>query len=277
MNTLILKEKTYRYCLYPNTKTDQYCLFLLGALQDIESVESISTKFSKSINCITVEIPGTGRAEEISLTTSIRDQAFMLLDFIHQMKIKRAHLIGFSYATAIAIELCDIWNHVASVSTFGGVPGIPDSGRQATKKMIAASTRSIGEFAEVFTYSLVTKHPNIPRNKAVAKATQKAVANLPQSRIDTFFENSIRLLVHEPTHLHNIKVPCMICTGEFDPYATVNIVQHFSEQLPNANFVALPNTDHMAHLEKPDDVVLLMTALAASDVHTKIQTKQLTN
>ncbi|MDE1306263.1 hypothetical protein L9W77_04210 [Vibrio aestuarianus] len=48
--------------------------FLLGALQDIESVDSFSRAFSQEINCLTVEVPGTGRTKPLDSTISIREQ-----------------------------------------------------------------------------------------------------------------------------------------------------------------------------------------------------------
>lgn len=124
----ILNGNHYRYSFHHCPGSDQYAIFLLGALQDIESVDSFSKHFATKLNCITVEVPGTGHTENLESTISIRTQAMMLLDLIDYLGVNSAHIIGFSYATAVAVELCDIWPNVLTMSICGGVPGIPSSG-----------------------------------------------------------------------------------------------------------------------------------------------------
>lgn len=262
----ILNGNYFRYSIYPSeTETSQYAIFLLGALQDIESVDTYSRHFSKTLNCITIEVPGTGCTDPIDSTISIRTQTQMLLDLIEHLKLKSAHVIGFSYATAISIELCDIWQGVLSLSICGGVPGIPKSGRHATKQMIAASMIGPREFAQSFTESLTVVNENIPRNRAIIKATKRNIEKMPQSRIDIFFENSVRLLVHTPSNL-NISVPSTICVGEFDPYVTKETAEEFASNLKNSNFIIVNNADHLIHLQYPEKVAEILIAQSRASV-----------
>ncbi|KUI97216.1 alpha/beta fold hydrolase [Vibrio sp. MEBiC08052] len=279
INQIILNNNLFRFSLYKNhqSESEHVVIFLLGALQDIESVDSFSRKFSEHLDCLTIEIPGTGKTTPLDSNISIREQTLMLLEFIHYMGIKSAHLIAISYSTAIAVELCDLWPYVCSLSICGGVPGIPKSGRQATKKMIAAAMQSQEEFAHTFTHSVTVNNPNIPRNKTIIKATKRSIYNLSPDQIDIFFENSIRLLVHNPSYVENIKIPCTVCVGEYDPYATVEIVRGFSNQLKNSNFVIIKNADHLVHLQHPDKVYSAMIALASSYVSIEKSLQDLTN
>lgn len=271
INQIILNNNLFRFSLYTNhqSESDQVVIFLLGALQDIESVDSFSRTFSQHLNCLTVEVPGTGRTQPLNSTVSIREQTLMLLDLIYNRGIKKAHIVAFSYATAIAVELCNIWPFVASLSICGGVPGIPKSGRHATKKMIAAAMHSPHQFAKIFTHYLTVDNPDIPKNKAIRKATEMNITKMTPDQIDMFFENSIRLLVHNPTDVNNIKIPCTICIGEHDPYVTKEIAYLFSQQLVNSNFVIIKNADHLVHLEYPDKLSSILITLAASSVVIK--------
>lgn len=266
INQIILNDNLFRFSLLKNHESDQYVIFLLGALQDIESVNLFSLEFAKHLNCLTIEIPGTGRTIPLDSNIGIREQTLMLLDFIQYMHIKKAHVIAISYSTAIAVELCDLWPNVTSLSICGGVPGIPKSGRYATKKMIAAAMQSQTDFAETFTKSVTIENPNIPRNKAVIKATKKSISKLSPQQIDIFFENSVRLLVHNPANVEKINIPCTICVGEYDPYATADIVKQFSRKLKNCHFLVIKNADHLVHLEHPEKIASAMIAQASSSV-----------
>ncbi|MGF1908706.1 alpha/beta hydrolase [Vibrio kasasachensis] len=260
----VLNGNHYRYSFHQCAGSDQYALFLLGALQDIESVQSFTKYFATKLNCITIEVPGTGHTENLESTISIRDQAIMLRDLIDYLGVSSAHIIGFSYATAVAVELCDIWSNVLTMSICGGVPGIPSSGRLATKKMIAAAMDSPSKFAQSFTESLTVSHCDIPRNKAIIKATVRNITNMQQERIDVFFENSVRLLVHTPSNITNIAAPCTVCVGEFDPYVTKETAAVFANQLKNGRLVVIKNADHLVHLQYPDKVASIMLAQAVA-------------
>lgn len=262
----VLNNNQYRYRKQICSNSDQYIIFLLGALQDIESVNSFSTTFSKKMNCITIEIPGTGHTENLESTVSIRDQARMLRDLLNHLKIDSAHIICFSYATAVAIELYDFWSSIKSISICGGVAGIPSSGRLATKKMIAAAMSSPDCFAKSFTESLTVVNEKIPKNKAIIRATVRNIRAMPQDRINVFFENSIRLLVHTPSCIEKMNVPVTICVGEYDPYVTKEIASNFAQQLPNAHLVVINNADHLVHLQYPDTVASAMLAQVESQL-----------
>lgn len=262
INTLVLNGNKFRYSIHENGNSNQFGIFLLGALQDIDSVKPFSEHFSEHINCITIEIPGTGLTDTLDATVSIKDQTKMLLELIVFLGIEKAHVMAFSYATAIAVELCDIWTGVSSMSICGGVPGIPLSGRSATKEMIADSIRGKEEFAKTFTNSLMSDNKDIPRNKVIKRAMIKNIKELDDSRINSFFENTLRLLVHKPINLDKINIPCTVAVGEHDPYVTQDICQKFSDNLSNSNFVIIRNSDHLVHLQHPDKVarVLIMHA-----------------
>ena len=60
ISNITLKNQHYRYSIYPNPNTEQWGVFLLGNLQEIESVDFFSQSFSETLNVLTVELPGTG-------------------------------------------------------------------------------------------------------------------------------------------------------------------------------------------------------------------------
>ncbi len=262
----VLNNNFYRHSIYRSENNDSDCaIFLLGALQDIESVDSFSQHFAKTLTVVTIEVPGTGRTQPIESTISIAEQTQMLLDMLHHLNINQAHVIGFSYATAISVELCSQWQGVQSLSICGGVPGIPKSGRLATKKMISASMISSDEFAESFTNNLTVQNIDIPRNRAIIRATKSNIKNMPQERLDIFFENSVRLLVHTPNKF-DINVPTTICVGEFDPYVTKEAAKEFAEQIKNSHFLVVKNADHLIHLQYPNKVAEILISQAKHNI-----------
>ncbi|KUI98931.1 alpha/beta fold hydrolase [Vibrio sp. MEBiC08052] len=275
INHIILNGNLFRYSLYKScqSESDQVVIFLLGALQDIESVDSFSRTFSEHLDCFTIEVPGTGCTKPLDSSISIREQAMMLLDFIDYMDIKKIHVVALSYATAISVELCCISPYIASLSICGGVPSIPKSGRYATKQMISAAMQDVEGFAKTFTHVMTVENPDIPQNKAIRKIIERNISKMTPERIDIFFENTVRLLVHKPNNINNIKIPCTVCVGEYDPYITKESAFEFSQQLPNCNFVIIKNADHLVHLEHPEKFssILIMQAISSVTIANSLK------
>lgn len=258
--TLILNNRKYRYRIHANQNSDQYGIFLMGALQDIESVDYFSRYFSSYVNCITIEVPGTGQTDALPATFSIHDQTKMLLDFIEFFEIKNAHIFAFSYATAIAVELCKLWKGVSSLSICGGIPGIPSTGRKTTIDILghAFSDRSL--FADTFINSLTVSNDEIPRNKVIARSAKQKVLKYSKEQIQSFCENTLRLLVHKPSFdISNITVPSLLCIGEHDPYVEKKIAIDFSDKLSNNRFVSIQKADHLVHIQHPEKVAKAMS------------------
>lgn len=266
---LNLNNNHYRYSVYENKCTDEYGILLLGALQEIESVESFSQHFSKTLNTIVIEAPGTGKTPPIHSSISIHEQAKTLLDIIKYLNIEKAHIFAFSYATALSVELCHLWGNVQTLSIAGGVPGIPESGRAATLNMIADAVRDKKQFAHTFVNSLTSDIPTIPRNKVIKRSAISGLQKYDSNRINSFIENSIRLLVHRPSSLSAVVAPCLICVGEHDPYVTQEVAYDFFKSLSNAHFLIIKNADHLMHLQYPEKIAQAMITLAQRSVATK--------
>ncbi len=265
----ILNNREYRYKIYEKNGSEDWGVFLLGALQGIDSVDNFSQHFSKTVNTIVIETPGTPGNGVLEATVSVREQAQMVLDLLEHLEIDKAHLFGFSYATAVSVELCDLWNGVLSLSIGCGVPGIPKSGRLSTYNFIAAAMSGDKKhFATVFADLLLSDAPNIPRSAVIRKSIIRNVMRFDDEKIMAFVENSTRLLAHKPTNLEAITMPCLVLVGESDPYATGEITHEFYSKLKHAHYLSVKNSDHMLHLEQPEKAAEALITLAKKHVET---------
>lgn len=244
-----INKKSFRYSLKTNADSAQTTVILLGAMQYIESLSSYVEEAQRYSTVYVVELPGTGKNPALDSCFRIEDQTAYLRDFLCSQKIKKAHIVAFSYSTSIAVELSKTWP-VLSLSICCGVPSIPRSTRNKTKRMLSASTISALEFANEFTNCLTVKNTDIPRNSAIIRSTKSQIAKFTQADIDVFFENTVRLMTYSPDLTH-FQVPTVVVVGEYDPYVTVNDAREFASTI-NAYFVVLNNADHMIHIEYPE-------------------------
>lgn len=249
---IVLNEQHYRYAIYPNTETDHYGIFLLGALQEIESVKFFSEYFSQYLNVIVIETPGTGMTKSLPATVSISDQASFVKNFLNHFEINSAHMLVFSYSTAISVELYKIWDGVLSISICGGIPGIPKAGRAGTAALIGDAVKSRSDFSKGFIDILTTEYAEIPKSEIISRAARRKVFKYSEEQINCFIENTLRLLVYKPSYdLSLIDVPCLLCLGEYDPYVLESEALDFIDKLPKGVLVKIPDADHLTHIQQP--------------------------
>ena len=248
---VFLDGNHYRFSHFKNSKTKEIGVFLLGALQELESVDFFSKTFSTHINLFTLETPGTGMTKSLQATTSIREQALFVEKFLQAQNIKDVHLFVFSSSTAIAVELFSIHSGIKTISICGGIPGIPQSARYETTALLGDAIRSRNEFSKNFIDGLTVKELH-PKSKVIARSARQKVFKYSEEQMGCFIENTLRLLTYKPSFdLKKIDIPCLLCIGENDPYVTESEARQFVSSLQNGRFVRIKGADHLTHIQEP--------------------------
>ena len=263
-----LNDHQFRYGFYPHASPQApYGIFLMGTLQEIESVSFFTEKFSEHLNIFVIEVPGTGLTKPLPATFSIQDQADMLVNFIQHMQIDSAHVMAISYATPIAVELCARWSGTRSLSMCGGMAGVVDSLRMGTMALLSDAIHNRRQFAQRFIDGMTVNDPAIPRGKVIARSARQRILRHPEQQMTCFCENTIRLLAYKPSEsIAKITHPCLLFIGEKDPYVTEAKAKELAYQLPNCSFETVENADHLVHLEYPDTTAELLLRLAREEI-----------
>jgi len=272
IHKIILNNHQYRYTFYKNSHLNAPVgIFLMGNLQEIESVAFFSERFSAHVNLFVVEVPGTGLTEPLPAVFTIQDQASMLLCFIKHMNIEKAHILAFSYATPVALELCLRWSSALTLSMCGGMAGIPSTSRLATMAILGDAIRDRKRFAEEFIKGLTVADGSIPHGKVIARSARQKVLQYSEKQVRCFCENTVRILAYTPSdNIAELNIPCFLFIGQKDPYVTKKNAQQLASLLPNCQFKTVDNADHLVHLEKPDETAELMMHLVKSNYRNNL-------
>jgi len=266
---IYLNDYLCRYAMYESSSADApYGVFLMGNLQQIESVNYFSEYFSNHLNVLVVEVPGTGLTEPLPASFTMQEQADLLKLFMEKIHIDFAHVLAFSYACPVALELCSIWAGALSLSMCGGMAGIPEASRLATMSILADAIRDKRRFADEFIKGLTVDNDLIPRGNAIARTARRKVLQYTEKQVSCFCENTIRILSYKPSNFSNINLPCLLFVGEFDPYVTIDNAKELSTQLPCCRFYSVKNADHLVHLQHPETTAQLMIQLSKECNHS---------
>lgn len=100
-----LNDMEYRVAHYPNPGADP-AIFLIGNLQEIESVDNFSRAFQEEMDIYCVELPGCGLTAPLHASYGMADHAILLAALVQHLQLPAFHLLVFSYSTPIALEYC---------------------------------------------------------------------------------------------------------------------------------------------------------------------------
>lgn len=255
-----LKNQNARF-LHRKNPNKPVMVFIPGNLQEIETIENLNVSFGANFNYYAIELPGTGHTNPLHPSYNIRFLADCLSEFVTQYIKGPFHLVSCSYATALALEYAKANSHkISKLVLAGSMQEIPLSEWPTVLGLMADCMRDTRQFASDFMQLLTAPDVDIPRQKLIIRATKMKYSDYTEKKFWCFIFNSIRLMTYAANNLHLIRCPTLCFTGEHDPYVTPSRCLSLAKQIPHAKFEALPNADHLFHLEQPEQTVRLITS-----------------
>ena len=196
----------------------------------------------RDISVYAIDLPGHGKS---SGTAYHRVSGYQpaLMEFLAQLEINKAVLVGHSLGAAIALQFAlDQPQHVAGLVCISA----------------AASFQIDPTLIELFRFSQV--QPRALELLALYFAPQhgksdwypKLQKSLPTIRNTLWFAD-LRASEHFDlrSKLSQINTPTLVLSGEEDPLVPISSAAYLTRQLPNGRLVSYPHHGHMLMLEDP--------------------------
>lgn len=194
---------------------------------------------------IAPEHPGFGRSKTPDWMMSVGDLAFFYLDAMEVMGLDKVHLAGHSLGGWAAAEIA-----------------IRNTSRLKTVTLLApAGCRSDAvPFGDIFLWDAVTTTRNQFYDQKLA---EERIKLLPQADLDIVLQNKATVArlawsprLHNPQlsyWLHRIDKPTQIIWGRDDKIVPFDCHKAFVEKIKGVKLVALPQSGHSLHTERPKE------------------------
>ncbi len=196
--------------------------------------------------------PGFGKSDAPEWLDQIQDLAFYYLDFLAELKLDGAHVVGLSLGGWIAAEMAVICSHrlgrLILVDAAGiHVPGVtlPDLFAMAPEEVMGFLYKRPEAAAALF-----PKDPT-PEQLEIQLRQRMTLARLAWN---PYFEDP-KLL----RRLRRISVPTLIVWGEEDRLLPLAHAKAFQAAIPGASLVVLPDCGHVPPLDAPEAFVQAVT------------------
>ena len=225
------------------------CLHGIGG--DEKSFSPQLNGLSRSKRIISWNMPGYNGSKPLEKMT-FKNLSNSLLEFMDELKIKKAVLLGQSIGGMIAQEL--YFNNpkrvqglilIATTSAFGGKND--DFKNLFVKSRLEPlnNGKSMNELANLFI-------PEILGNYVSSKVKEKAIASMSNIS-EEIYRQVIKCLITFDRYrdFKNISVPCCLIAGEEDKNAPFLTMQKMASQLHKVEFHIIKKAGHLVNLEKP--------------------------
>lgn len=192
-----------------------------------------------------IDLPGHGKSAGTAYHRASSYQS-AIIDFIAQLGLNRAVLVGHSLGAAIALQLAlDHPQHVAGLVCISAAASFQiDPAFINLFRLPRIQKQTLEILKHYFSpqYGKTQWYPNL-------------LKSLPTVRNSLWYAD-LRATAHFDlrSKLSQITTPTLVLSGEEDPLVPISDAAHLARQLPNARFKGFPHHGHMLMLEEPKGV-----------------------
>ncbi len=223
----------YKETLPENQTGTLPVLLIHGSPGDAEAFDGL-TKLLKNRRIIAVDLPGFGDSEKNIPDYSVLAHARYVLELLDQLKIEKAHLVGFSMGGGVVLELEKIAaNRVASIALVSSIGVQEDElfGNYYLNHVVHAA-----QLAALYALQELTPHFGMFDGML--------------SYARNFYDTDQRPLRAD---LQKTDVPVLITHGSFDPLVPIEAAREHARLVPQSEFVELAD-NHFYVFMRPEKI-----------------------
>ncbi len=213
-----------------------------GAPAIMPFMEQLAARF----DVLVPEHPGYGLSDEPEWLENIHDAAYFYLDFLKQLNLHKAVVVGSSMGGWMALEMAVRDTSRIESLVLVGPAGIAAPGVQPADIFLMPPEEVIRSlFHDQKLAEQRLAEPVTPESLDIALKNRHTTARLAwQPRLhDPFL----------PKWLHRIGVPVKIIWGAEDRILPVAFAHQFKKFLPHAELYVMEHAGHLPQVEKPDE------------------------
>lgn len=203
---------------------------------------------------VRIDLPGSARSWRVEGPLSIERFVQAVLTVCTRLDIARAHFVGHSMGTIVCQHLAvQAPQCVRSLALFGPLLAPPDAARNAMRaradKARAEGVEGMQAIADAIVSAALSGDTRALRPVAVAAVRE----SLMRQDTDAYARSCEALADAQPAAVEQIKVPCLLVTGDEDAIAPPQSVRAISQRIAGSRVIVYPRCGHWHNFERPDE------------------------
>ncbi|MFP5383500.1 MAG: alpha/beta fold hydrolase [Gammaproteobacteria bacterium] len=247
----------------PENASKPPLIVLGGAFQNFNSYKFCVERIQVDFPVILVDLPSLGNNDQLAPELGMEDLADLLHEFVVQLEIPKASLMGLSLGSVVASTFA--YKHPQLTEKLI-VAGIIPRPRKAWRMLLEESVRVLDaqrmqEFGHAVVLYLVNygKLDETGMTPTARRLFQRQMAHFTENEQARYRINAARLLEVEGI-LGYPTCETLVTTGEYDSFTLPHENGAFAAKCPNSSFVLIEGADHLPQLQKRDESLELFSA-----------------
>lgn len=245
---------------FKNTKisyTDQgkgtAVVLLHGFLENQSMWKAFIPELVKKHRIITIDLLGHGETECLGYVHTIEDQADMVHHVLHELKIRKAVLIGHSMGGYVALAFAELYPDNVKGIVLQNSTSRADSDERKTNRdrAIVAVKQNYSAFIRMSIANLFSED-NRERLADIIEEVKLEALKTPLQGIVAALEG-MKIRKDREVLLHTAHFPIYLILGIKD--AVLNYEEHKTQVIDTTVHLTTFGDGHMSHLENEKDVI----------------------
>jgi pimeloyl-ACP methyl ester carboxylesterase len=232
-------------------------LLLLHPSIGLRSAEPVLDALGRDGRLIAPTHPGFGTSELPKGMSTIDDLSYFYLDFLEQLDLRDALVVGIGLGAWIAAELAVKSTERLSHLVMANAVGIKEGDRE-NRDIVDIWALTADEFNELAYFD-----PGRGRHDPKAISDAEALAMARNREATGRFCWSPYM--HNPklkARLHRIRIPTLFLWGTADRILTEKYGRAYCAAIPGARFEPIERAGHFPHVEQPEEFARRVLAFA---------------
>lgn len=222
-------------------------ILLLPSEESLEPEAAFVDELARKFEVIIPQAPGYGRSNRPDWITNMDDIAYIYLDLIEKLGLKKITLMGFSLGGWIAAEMAT-----------------KDDSSLAKLVLVDAYGIKVGGPYDRDIFDIWLEHPRKVMEKkwADVEKGKRDFPSMPEEKLAIIarnIETTARFCwepyMHNPKlkhRLHRIQVPTLVVWGQKDGIVSPDYGKAYSKAIKGAKFTSIAKAGHYPQLEQPE-------------------------
>jgi 3-oxoadipate enol-lactonase len=227
-------------------------IFLNGLSGDHLYWRSQLRVFGKKYRCLAVDNRDVGQSSYAAGPYTLRDLACDLIEWMDQLDLRPAHIVGLSMGGAIAQELVLAAPQRVKSLVLVNTLARADDWFRATLRAFEVIRRQVDDTGAFFDTILPwwVSHQFFEHSDRASWLRMLLRQSPHPQRLDGFLRQLEALSAHDAVaRLHQITRPVLVIAGEDDSVAPLRYSRQLQESIPQARLVVLRGVGHAPPLE----------------------------
>ena len=255
MNQILYKNSKVSYS---DTGKGSAIVLLHGFLENQSMWQDFIPEFSKKHRVITIDLLGHGNTECMGYIHSMEDNADMVHEVLHELKIRKAVLVGHSMGGYVALAFAELYPDTIKGLVLLNSTSRADSEERKNNRdrAIKAVKQDYTTFVRLSIANLFSEGNRVRLIDDIEKTRAEALKTPLQGIVASL--EGMKIRKDREVLLHFGPYPKMLILGKKDPVLNY---EESIEQIENTNVELISFADgHMSHIENRKELLAALIA-----------------